>query len=114
MAATSFGDVPLPLNNRMIGDPLDVERITQAVRQDKRRPREATTRIRRRSSANESGLCDDRVAFIKVELIDGLFLDELVPTVRVFLPERCQTECVGPTVELTGRHYFIQRTAVSC
>src|SRR5215468_4871319 len=69
MAATSFGDVPLPSNNRIAGDPLDVERMAQAVMQDKRRPRDATTRIRRPTFTNESGLCDDRLAFIRVEII---------------------------------------------
>ena len=93
MAATSFGDVPLPLNNRMVGDPIEVEREAQAV--DKRRPRDAITRIRRRTFTNESGLCDDRVAFIKVELIDGLFLNELVATVQVFHMEHCRVEAVG-------------------
>src|SRR5215813_12843005 len=93
MAETSFGDVPLPLNNRMVGDPIDVEREAQAV--DKRRPRDATTRIRRQASTNESGECDDRVAFIKLELIDGLFLNELFATVQVFHMEDCRVEAVG-------------------
>ena len=78
MAATSFGEVPLPLNNRMAGDPLDVERIAQAVKQEKRRLREAAARIRRPSSTNESWLCVDRVALIKIGLIDVLSLNDLV------------------------------------
>ncbi len=78
MAATSFGDVPLPLNNRMAGDLLDVERIEQAV--DKRRTRGATTRMRRPAGANESGLRDDRAVFIKVELIDMITFSNLLTT----------------------------------
>src|SRR5262245_56261214 len=78
MAATSFGDVPIPSNNRMAGNPLDVERIAQAVRQEKRRLRDAAARIRRPSSTNESWLCGDRVAFIKIGFIDGLSLNNSV------------------------------------
>ena len=78
MAVTSFGEVPLPLNNRMAGNPLDVERIAQAVKQEKRRLREAAARIRRQSSTNGSWLRSDRVAFIKIGQIDGLSLNNSV------------------------------------
>jgi hypothetical protein len=76
----------------MIGEPLDADRMPQAVRQAERKPIEATTRIRRPASANENRLRDDRVAFIKVVLIARLFLNELVATVQVFLPERCRVD----------------------
>src|SRR5262245_18657759 len=87
----------------MIGGPLDVGRIPQAVRQDRRRPREENTRIRRPASSNDSGLREDRVAFIKIELIDGLCLDELVTTVQVFHTECCRGECVSLTTEAQRR-----------
>ena len=87
MAATSFGDVPLPPNNRMSGEPLDGERILQAVRQDERTPREATMRKSRPASTAAGRLRDDRVVLVKVELIDRRLLNELVATVQVVLPE---------------------------
>jgi hypothetical protein len=114
MAATSFGDVPLPLNNRMAGDPLDVERMAQAGMEDRRRPRDATTRIRRPAFTNESGLCDYRLAFIKVELIDGIFLNELGASVQAFHPERCQVVRVCLTPGSPGRRNVAGRRMNTC
>src|SRR5262245_28888120 len=114
MAATSFGEVPLPLNNRMAGNPLDVERIAQAVMQDKRRPRDATTGIRRPAFTNESGLCDDRLAFIRVELIDGLFLNKLGASVQASHPEHCRVVRVCLTPSSPGRRNGAGRKVNTC
>jgi hypothetical protein len=102
------------LNNRMAIDPLDVERMAQAVMQDERRPRDATTRIRRPAFTNESGLCDDRLAFIKVELIDGLILNKLGASVQAFHLERCQVVCVCLTPGSPGRRNGAGRRMNTC
>src|SRR5262245_923969 len=60
----------------MIGEPLDVDRLTQAVRQNERKPTKATMSIRRPASTNESRWRDDPIASIRVELTDGLFLND--------------------------------------
>lgn|SRR5215813_3939491 len=100
MAATSFGDAPLPLNNRMTGEPLD-------VRQDERRARAATMRITHAASTNERGLRVHRVAFVKVDIIDGLFLIELVATVQVFSSRTLWRSSAVLTFVLAAYLFFV-------
>src|SRR5262245_9551376 len=83
MAATSLGDVPLPLNSRMLAGPLDVDRVPQAVRQDASRPRATTRRIRRPPCTGEIRLRRDCVEFIKAELSVPVFLNELVANLQL-------------------------------